>query len=274
MKPHLFLAALAATGALTGTTECVAAPACSEDADCDGMLLCREARCVQVHCRNDSQCPAGRMCVEELCRIRQCYTDTDCTVDRRCLAGMCAIPQPGLRDVSEPVVTGVARLSAGPFFPLGLQAQADLPLGDNRWVVVGVGSAVTTGGLSWRLALRGAQVSAGPFDIDAWAGAMGLNASARPVGTNASAAVGAPTMDPVATLLGGGRWLFASGRDIHAVWWGGGASALFAHGAARERFIRLTIGLLLLFDDVYPTARDFALLPTFGVQYGWQFGLN
>ena len=118
--------------------DAAAAAKCNEDGDCKGVLLCRENRCVQVHCKADAQCPAGRMCQLELCRIRQCYRDEDCTIDRLCDAGMCVVPQPKWRNIDDPVVPGVLRLTAGPFFPLGLQGQADVPLGDNRWVTLGV----------------------------------------------------------------------------------------------------------------------------------------
>ncbi len=254
----LCLSALAATPA-------GAADKCHEDGDCSGVLLCRQARCVAVQCRNDSQCPAGRMCRDELCRIRQCYRDGDCSIDRRCDAGSCVIPPPPM--MKEAAVPGVLRITAGPFFPLGLHAQVDVPLGANRWVVAGVGTTVNDGGLSWRLGLRGAPVTWEAFEIDAWAGMMGLNVSA--VSSTPTEDGGPPPADAFAALLGSGRFLFDGGRAISAMWWGAGVGIAVPHGPKRRRTVRFDLGALLLFDDRSPAERDFALLPAAGFSYGW-----
>ncbi len=254
------------------TVDAHAAQPCHEDGDCKGMLLCRDRRCVQVHCRTDAQCPAGRMCHEELCRIRQCYRDDDCTIDRLCHSGICVIPQPRRLDLREPVVPGVIRATIGPFFPLGLMGQVDVPLGDNRWITIGLGTTVSDGGLSWRMSLRGAPLRWRAFLFDAWAGAMGFNISDVGAVAASTTESGPPKAEPLDALLGSGRWLFTRGRGVHAVWCGGGAGITVLHGPRRKRFLRIDLGLQLLFDDVYPQERDFAMLPSFGLQYGWKFG--
>lgn len=272
MRCSIVVAALISLFASAFPGAVVAAQPCTEDGDCKGVLLCRESRCVQVHCKNDSQCPAGRMCHEELCRTRQCYTDGDCSIDRLCGDGFCVVPQPVSNKFSEPVAPGVVRGAVGPFFPLGLQAQVDVPLGDNRWVMLGLGTTISDGGLSWKIGLRGAPLRWEAFELDAWAGAMGFNVASSPATVADPDAADAPAADPVAALLGSGRFLFAQGRAVHAVWWGGGAGVTIPHGPKKRRFLRVDMGLLLLFDDVYPKERDFAVLPAFGLLYGWTFG--
>lgn len=239
------------------------APSCREDGDCSGVLLCRAARCVPVQCRDDSHCPAGRMCRDELCRIRQCYEHADCTIDRRCQDGSCVTPPP--RVVREPVVPGDLRFAAGPCFPLGVQVTMDVPLGDNRWVLLGIGSTIGDGGVSWKLGLRGAPVPWRSLRLDAWAAVMGLNVDAL----DAAGEPGlAPALDIADVLQGSARTLFAADRDVSALWWGAGVGITLPHGTDSGRLLRLDIGALLLFDDSYPVERDFSVLPLVGLSYG------
>gem|GEM_PF-3914833 len=246
----------------------LAADACKEDGDCSGVLLCRENRCVPVQCRADQDCPAGSMCRDELCRIRQCYSDLDCPIDRECDGGSCVIPPPP-QPMKDPVVPGVVRILAGPVFPLGLQVHADLPLGDNRWVMAGLGTTANSGGVTWRVGMRGAPVKLDAFRVDAWAAAMGFNLGNETSAPEEGEKKAAPPPEALPIILGSGRFLFEEGRGIQAMWWGAGAGVSVPHGDKNGRILRMEIGLLVLADDRYPPERDFALLPMFGLQYGW-----
>lgn len=249
-----------------------AADQCLDDGDCRGLLLCREGRCVPVHCREDAQCPAGRMCREELCRIRQCYAQRDCPVQTRCEDGLCAIPQPSdvrrnLDSKSRHGQLSGFRMVLGPAFPTGLLAQCDVPLGAARWLSLGLGSTIDSGGLTWKLGIRSAPVETPALSLEIWGGLSGL--SSGTVGTSAELAPGAPgDASAVGLATGSGRFLFAADRAVNALWWGAGGGLGWRHGAERDFLLRLDAGALLLYNGRYPAGRDFAFLPAVSLQWG------
>lgn len=274
-RPHLpasglnrLLPTLVLAAALLTAPSATAAERCVDDGDCSGVLLCRQGRCVPVHCQRHEQCPAGRMCHTELCRIRQCYASQDCTVGRRCEDGMCLMPPPVAMHRSGGGAGDEAldlRVMAGPWFPLGLLVELDLPAGADRWLLFGLGTSLIEGGFSWRLGVRSEPVRGDRLSLDLWAAVMGYVADA------------ADTADPDADLVpvsaaevatGSGRFLFSARKKVAGVWWASGTGLTWRHGDAGQYLLRLEVGAALLYNDRYPAEADFAVLPTVGLVWG------
>lgn len=259
---------LVCCGLLLAAMPAAAAEHCVDDGDCSGVLLCREGRCVPVHCQRSEQCPAGRMCHMELCRVRQCYATRDCSMGRRCDEGMCLIPPPAAMHRAGGGASAQhldLRVLAGPWFPLGLQVELDLPAGVDRWLLFGLGTSLTEGGISWRLGVRSEPVRGQRLSLDLWAAAMGYVA-----GTVATADPDDDAVPVTAAelLSGSGRFLFSARKKVSGVWWAGGTGLTLRHGATSQYLLRLEVGASLLYNDRYPANADFALLPTVGLVWG------
>ncbi len=276
-RPRALAVGLAAAAALLYTASATpirAAPPfhasagpCNQDGDCLGTRLCRAHRCVVVQCEASADCAAGRLCRGHRCVRRACTEDLHCPIERSCQDGLCVLPAPpSLRNgnADTDVTSAASRtgevpldVTAGVAFPVGLLVCVDALLGGERSVSVGVGTAVDSGGFSWRIGVHGAPHRLGPVTLDLWTAALG----------NA----GGPSdarLSPTSVALGSGRGLFAADRAVRAVWWGAGGGATWRHGPGRDRLLRLEVGALLLLGDAYPATADYALLPAFSLRYG------
>jgi Cys-rich repeat protein len=86
-----------AVGEVCVDNMCVAAPECTEDADCAEGEACVDNMCVAApECTEDADCAAGEVCEDNMCvAAPECVTDgdcddgNDCTVNS-CVAGECA----------------------------------------------------------------------------------------------------------------------------------------------------------------------------------------
>lgn len=263
------------------------ATACTQDGDCAGTKLCRERRCVQVECEADTDCPVGRLCRSYRCVRRQCTTSAQCPVERQCDDGLCVMPPPkALRsgNQSEGAPTPQTKagkpavaegrpidISLGVVFPVGVMASAVVEVAARRSLIVGVGGSPDYRGFGWQVLFRGEQHALGPLLLDGWVGVVGLSAEPESGAQSRRASSSA-------VLLGSGRGLFDRNRSVFAMWWNAGVGLTWRHGEVvrrrghrptGRRFARLEFGALLLLADAYPAERDYALLPSASLHYGW-----
>lgn len=159
--------------------------------------------------------------------------------------------------VRHPIGKRVAiDLSVGVAYPVGMLLFVDAHVSGGRRLSLALGTSPVEGGVGWRVGIHGAERRLGPLGVELWTALYGLSADEA-------------TSESWAELRGAGHGLFQDKSTVSAVWAGPGVSVVWRHGERQRWLWKMDIGALMLLADRYPPERDYPVIPSVTLRYGY-----